>query len=37
LVGRSTDSVQLVLVALGEARVAGRVANAADMVPFGWT
>ena len=37
LVGRSTPRVQVVLVALGEARVAGRVAKAAAMVPLGCT
>jgi len=37
LVGRSTPSVQVVLVAFGEARVAFRVAKAAAMVPLGCT
>jgi hypothetical protein len=37
LVGRSTPSVQVVLVAFGEARVAGMVAKAAAMVPLGCT
>ena len=37
LVGRSTPSVQVVLVAPGEARLASRVAKAAAMVPFGCT
>jgi hypothetical protein len=37
LVGRSTESVQVVLVPSGVARVAGRVAKAADMVPSGCT
>jgi hypothetical protein len=37
LVGRSTASVQVVLVVLGEARVAFKVAKAAAMVPLGCT
>ena len=38
-VGRSAASVQVVLVAPrpDDARVAGRVAKAAAMVPLGWT
>ena len=36
-VGRSTGSVQVVVVAPGLARVASSVANAAPIVPSGWT